>query len=600
MQRLSLKMKLLFLSFFLVGVSVFIGGMSYYMLQQVVERYGIVAHTSYPKATALLQMLSNFRYARILALEISSEMESLEERKHAAVEVAEVFAKDADIQKQYMAIDFLPGEEVLYKELRVGLDLAFGDIKEAVRLFNGGATLDDNAKKMLAKAVFTDLPEHGKLARVASAKIQEFHFKQAEAAIAKADVEESRAKILIPMVLVFGCSLGLLFSILFSNSLVKLLTAISSSLDQSSSQVSAASTQIAASSEGLSQAASEQAASLEETSAAIEQLSSMVAKNADNAKSTAQTSMQNQAQAEKGRGVVDEMIKSMTLIDESNQSIMQQVNISNEQMAEIVKVIQGIESKTKVINDIVFQTKLLSFNASVEAARAGEQGKGFAVVAEEVGNLAQMSGRAAQEISDMLADSVKKVESIATDTKEKVSRLIQDGQQRVKAGSEVANECGNVLSEIVTSVAGVAKMASEISSASEEQAKGLQEITKAVSQMDEVTQTNSSTSQEAASAAEELSAQAKSLKDQVVSMVRAIRGGDAPGTATARPSARPAASMQTSASRIPVQTAAPKARPRPEARKVVSLPAQQAAAEPVKKVSGDAYPSPDHSGFEEI
>jgi methyl-accepting chemotaxis protein len=78
---------------------------------------------------------------------------------------------------------------------------------------------------------------------------------------------------------------------------------------------------------------------------------------------------------------------------------MNQINYSNEQMSEIVKVIQEIETKTKVINDIVFQTKLLSFNASVEAARAGEQGKGFAVVAEEVGNLAQMSGNAAKEIS---------------------------------------------------------------------------------------------------------------------------------------------------------------------------------------------------------
>ena len=59
---------------------------------------------------------------------------------------------------------------------------------------------------------------------------------------------------------------------------------------------------------------------------------------------------------------------------------------------------EQIKDKVNIINDIVFQTKLLSFNASVEAARAGENGKGFAVVAEEVGNLASVSGKAANEI----------------------------------------------------------------------------------------------------------------------------------------------------------------------------------------------------------
>ena len=79
---------------------------------------------------------------------------------------------------------------------------------------------------------------------------------------------------------------------------------------------------------------------------------------------------------------------------------------------EILGYIKSIEEKTKVINDIVFQTKLLSFNASVEAARAGEQGKGFAVVAEEVGNLATMSGTSAEEISKLLESSISHIESI--------------------------------------------------------------------------------------------------------------------------------------------------------------------------------------------
>ncbi|NCQ16281.1 chemotaxis protein, partial [Candidatus Falkowbacteria bacterium] len=78
-----------------------------------------------------------------------------------------------------------------------------------------------------------------------------------------------------------------------------------------------------------------------------------------------------------------ELIGSMDRISESNQDI-----------ASLVFAIEEIAEKTKIIDDIVFQTKILSFNASVEAERAGEFGRGFSVVAQEVSNLAKMSGRA--------------------------------------------------------------------------------------------------------------------------------------------------------------------------------------------------------------
>jgi methyl-accepting chemotaxis protein len=193
---------------------------------------------------------------------------------------------------------------------------------------------------------------------------------------------------------------------------------------------------------------------------------------------------------------------------------MRDINESNAQIGEIVKVIREIDSKTKVINDIVFQTKLLSFNASVEAARAGEHGKGFAVVAEEVGNLAAMSGGAAEEISSLLESSIQKVESIAGLTKTKV-----------EGGTVVAQDCGSVLDDIVKSVTSVTKMAGEISSACTEQSQGVQEITKAMNQLDQMTQQNAATSEEAASAAEELSAQAESLNSLVRTLTQAVEGG---------------------------------------------------------------------------
>lgn len=320
-------------------------------------------------------------------------------------------------------------------------------------------------------------------------------------------------------------SLAIAFLVL--RSLTRSVQEIVANLFTNSTEVSTAATQIAASSETLSQCATEQAASLEETAASIEEMSSMVKKTSENADSTSSTSTRSQEKAEEGKKVVEKMIQSMADINLSNQTIMTQVNESNNRIAEIVKVIEEIGNKTKVINDIVFQTKLLSFNASVEAARAGEHGKGFAVVAEEVGNLAEMSGNAAKEISDLLDGSVQRVNSIVSETRTKVEKLIADGKQTVEAGTRVAHQCGEVLQEIVTNVGSVSHMAGEIASASEEQSRGVSEITKAMGQLDQVTQQNASTSEEAASAAEELSGQAESLKETVNQLVKIIDGANA-------------------------------------------------------------------------
>jgi methyl-accepting chemotaxis protein len=209
------------------------------------------------------------------------------------------------------------------------------------------------------------------------------------------------------------------------------------------------------------------------------------------------------------------MIISMQEISNSNNQVINQIDINNKEIEEIITVISKIEEKTRVINDIVFQTKLLSFYASVEAARAGEQGKGFAVVAEEVGNLASMSGAAALEISSMLAESIKTVEGIVSISKDKMGKLIVNSKEKVEVGTNIANECKNVLNEIVSSVASVSKMVTEISAASQEQSLGVQEITKAIAQLDQVTQQNTANSGLSAQSAGALSNQAESLNTLV-------------------------------------------------------------------------------------
>lgn len=334
----------------------------------------------------------------------------------------------------------------------------------------------------------------------------------------------NEAKVMLISVSVIATLIGITFTFFVMRSVSKAIDEVIKSLTDNSNQVTSAAHQIASSSEELSQAATEQASALEETASSIEELNSMVQKNAENAKKTSEIANGSKQNAGKGKEVVNDMITAIDDINVSNAHIMESINESNKKISEIVDVISEIGNKTKVINDIVFQTKLLSFNASVEAARAGEHGKGFAVVAEEVGNLAQMSGNAAKEITALLDGSIHKVQSIVNETKTKVEHLVIDGKSKVDKGTRIARECGTVLDEIVQNITNVNEMSDEISVACQEQAQGVNEITKAMGQLDQVTQTNTATSQEAAASAEQLSAQSQALRGVIGLLVTTIKG----------------------------------------------------------------------------
>jgi methyl-accepting chemotaxis protein len=193
-------------------------------------------------------------------------------------------------------------------------------------------------------------------------------------------------------------------------------------------------------------------------------------------------------------------------------------------MTSVSKVIGEIRAKTVVINDIVFQTKLLSFNASVEAARAGEMGKGFAVVAEEVGHLAQMSGNAAKEIESLLAESVKRVQSTVESSSRRLENLMNDARVRVQEGSKYMEECREIFDKILEKSHQVQGLADQISLSTQEGARGVSEISKAVGEIDQATQQNASASIEASKSAHELALQSEHLRASVQDLERITYG----------------------------------------------------------------------------
>ena len=277
-------------------------------------------------------------------------------------------------------------------------------------------------------------------------------------------------------------------------------------------------------SEEVSAATQEQASSIQETVTTLDEITSMVNTSVEGSQKSAVKAEESLNIANTGKGVVLEMISTMEEIDKSNHDIMDEIKHSNQKISGIVKVINEISQKTAVINDIVFQTKLLSFNASVEAARAGEHGKGFAVVAEEIGNLAQMSGVAAKDITNMLEGSIKNVESIVVETNDNIQNLIKIGNNKVKDGVEVASRCGKVLDEVVENAALVKSMMNAVAVASSEQAAGIKNITVAMNQLDQTTVSNSNTANRSFSSSKELAVQVTELQNTVEELETEVFG----------------------------------------------------------------------------
>jgi methyl-accepting chemotaxis protein len=228
---------------------------------------------------------------------------------------------------------------------------------------------------------------------------------------------------------------------------------------------------LSTSAKSLSKSANEQAASLEETAAAVEEINSNIQNSTLNIEKMKVIEDGVLTSASKGQDLAHRTVSSMDDINE-------QVNAINEAIT--------------VIDQIAFQTNILSLNAAVEAATAGEAGKGFAVVAQEVRNLASRSAEAAKEIKDLVENATIK----ANDGKKIADEMIVGYDQLQKAINETK--------EIIDDVA----------SASREQGIGIAQINDAINVLDKNTQENANDATNIA----ELSNEVKELSDNLITI----------------------------------------------------------------------------------
>lgn len=257
------------------------------------------------------------------------------------------------------------------------------------------------------------------------------------------------------------------------------ITTISQDMEEGSVKLEACSTNLSEGSEKLIQ-------SVQQTSSTMTEFSAMVDSNINNVNRSTDLAKDMISTATQSKESIQDMINVINEIASVNEKALETMNNTVNEMSELKNIIGEIGEKSLVINEIVFQTKLLSFNASVEAARAGEAGKGFAIVAEEVGNLALASGTAATEISDLLAKNTQKVDELVRVAVERVDDLKIIIKEKTSEGTNQAKDFEVVIGKIIDQIDNVSKNIVEISTATKEQSQGIKEISMAMNSLDGV------------------------------------------------------------------------------------------------------------------
>ncbi|QEZ89349.1 Cache sensor-containing MCP-domain signal transduction protein (chemoreceptor zinc-binding domain) [Aliarcobacter cibarius] len=218
-------------------------------------------------------------------------------------------------------------------------------------------------------------------------------------------------------------------------------------IEKSTIDLTMSSKELATASRSLSESSNIQAASLEETAAAIEEISSTISRSSENASNMAK--------------YAQNVTKSTNLgIDLARQTAVS--------MDEINKEVLQINEAISIIDNIAFQTNILSLNAAVEAATAGEAGKGFAVVAGEVRNLATRSADAANEIK----------------------KIVEAATLKAKNGKTITSNMIEGFNELKENIDTTIKLIEDVATASKEQQQAMSQINDTVNSLDQATQKN--------------------------------------------------------------------------------------------------------------
>jgi methyl-accepting chemotaxis protein len=282
--------------------------------------------------------------------------------------------------------------------------------------------------------------------------------------------------------------------------MVQKLSVMIRTLKGNAEELASASTEIASSAEEMAAGAKSQTDQAAQVAAAVEEMTATIVQSARNSNQAKELSENAASMAVEGQKLVGDTIGSLASIADSAKdsgTVVHELADASNRIGEIIGV----------IDDIADQTNLLALNAAIEAARAGEQGRGFAVVADEVRKLAERTGKATGEITEMIK-GIQSDSGRAVTTMEGAGRLVE-------AGKGLADRAGNSLNEINSMSQKLMDMIVQIATATDQQSAAAEQIAKNMDQIRAVTKETATGADQSAAAAEQLSHQAENIKTLV-------------------------------------------------------------------------------------
>ena len=366
--------------------------------------------------------------------------------------------------------------------------------KEHLLIANNGEFSNELSQEELIRNSLTRVSKEFESAREKLDLLQEEVLSLGSAEFTQAQKDYKSAESLIMWLSLGGLLFSLIASWYMANSVSGKVERIAKDLKDRNNDLSSISDELAQKASDLASTSQEQASSVTETSSSLHEISQMIENNSQNTEKATSLVSESGNLIQDGKKLLVELENSIGSVEKSSSDMINSIDRNNKDLEEVINTFKTIKDKTNVINDIVFQTKLLSFNASVEAARAGAHGKGFSVVAEEIGNLAQESGASAYEITNLLEGSLSKVSTLIENSKKDLERSVSVNKEKISESVESSQRCNESFEKIAEKFGSVSEVSTEINEASKEQESGVSEINRA---MQEINSSNEITSQSA-------------------------------------------------------------------------------------------------------
>ena len=265
-------------------------------------------------------------------------------------------------------------------------------------------------------------------------------------------------------------------------------------------------------------------AALEQSGAAIQMLADSLINHAEDVGKTADFVAASSDETVKSQKATVSISAAFDRAQSNTDALIEKIGVYSARIEDVLQTVAGANEKTKIINDFIFQTKIISFNASVEAARAGEAGRGFSIVAEELAHLSQSSGQSAKDITTVLESGLNNVESLLRESQEDFKHLLSSNREVLEHGTLAASQCTESIEKIAQTTRDLSELIGESGQALQTQLESFATVSESLKQLNASALTETSLSASYTNSVQELTEQSDNLRGLARNLAAGVKG----------------------------------------------------------------------------